>query len=274
MALVDPIEDVEGLRFVIFASVLGTFLVLERLAPRRERVASSARRLWTNGVLMVTGAGVMRLLVPAGVVGAALWADANGVGLLNVARAPEWLAIAASMVVFDLALWLQHVASHRWGWLWRMHRVHHADLDLDATSGVRFHPAELVVSVGWKCVVVVALGAPPIAVVASEVLLNAFAIFTHANLNVPKALDGALRRVLVTPDVHRIHHSVEHDESNRNFGFALILWDRVFGTFVDAPRHEQATLPLGLDEIREERVSAGALAQLGLPLRRAAPPKD
>lgn len=192
----------------------------------------------------------MRLAAPAAAVGVALIAQERGWGFLNLAPVPAAPAFVGALLLLDVAIYFQHVMFHAVPTLWRLHRVHHADLDFDVTTGTRFHPFEILISLVIKCAAVAAIGAPPAAVLAFEILLNATALFNHANASLPRALDRALRWLLVTPDMHRIHHSVKYDESSSNFGFNLPWWDRLFGTYRAAPRAAQATMPIGVDAFR------------------------
>lgn len=251
-----------------FLGVLIATAIWESAAPRRRRVLPRASHALHNLALVAVDALALRLVFSAAAVGAASWAEGRGLGLLRVAGAPPAAAWAASLALLDLAVWAQHVASHRVPLLWRLHRVHHADVDLDVTSGVRFHPLEVLLSMAWKIAVVVALGAPPGAVVLFEVLLNATALWNHGNLRVPPHLERALRLVLVTPDVHRVHHSIHRDETDSNYGFQLTLWDRLFHTWRPAPRDGHEAMRLGLEDCRDERDAARLLGMLALPFRR------
>lgn len=194
---------------------------------------------------MVVGSLVIRLAVPAGAVGAALWAEAKDVGLFH--GAPEALRWVGAFIGLDLAIYAQHVAFHRIPWLWALHRLHHADVDLDVSSGVRFHPLEILVSMGWKLAVVATFGLPASAVLIYEAALSCASVATHANIGLPRSIEALARRALVTPDIHRIHHSIFVDESNRNFGAITPLWDRLFGTFLAEPRDGQIGMRLGVD---------------------------
>ena len=239
------------IRLAVFASVLSSMLAWEVLAPRRPRAAGRLARWPGNFGVVVAGALLARLVFP---VTAVVWAglvEARGAGLFNLAGLPAWLALPGAVIALDLAIWAQHVVFHRVPALWRLHRMHHADIDLDATSGARFHPFEIVLSLGIKFAVIAALGAPAAAVLVFEVLLNACATFNHANIALPERVDRALRLVLVTPDMHRIHHSWRRAETDSNFGFCLPWWDRLFGTYRVAPVDGQAGMTIGLPEFRD-----------------------
>jgi sterol desaturase/sphingolipid hydroxylase (fatty acid hydroxylase superfamily) len=181
----------------------------------------------------------------------ALFADDRRWGLLNNFPLPRWIAILTSVVLLDLAIYLQHVMFHAVPALWRIHRMHHADLDFDVTTGVRFHPFEMVISMVFKFAVIVALGAPAAAVLAFEVLLNATSMFNHGNLGIPAGIDRMLRWFVVTPDMHRVHHSILPDETNSNFGFNLPWWDRLLGTYRDQPRAGHERMTIGIEQFRE-----------------------
>ena len=240
-------------RLGCFAGVLALVGLLEALFPRRQRTESRPRRWASNLGLVAINATTLRVLFPLGAVGVALVADKEGWGLFNQAHMPGWLAVVLSIVALDLAIYLQHVMFHAVPVLWRMHMVHHADLDIDVTTGLRFHTFEIVLSLGIKLTAVVLLGAPALAVLVFEVLLNATSMFSHGNLQLPDWLDRALRLFLVTPDMHRVHHSVLAAETNSNFGFNLPWWDFLFGTYRDQPAAGHDKMTIGLQQIRDNR---------------------
>jgi sterol desaturase/sphingolipid hydroxylase (fatty acid hydroxylase superfamily) len=231
----------------------GLFLLLialEHLAPRRPFSLPRLRRDVVNLGLALLNNAMLYLLLPAAAVRAAVAARDSGWGLMNLVALPAPLAFVAAFLFLDLAIYWQHRLFHRRALLWRLHRVHHADEELDATSGVRFHPAEILVSMAIKMGAVAVSGASPSAVAAFELALAATSLFNHANLHLPARLDSALRLFLVTPDYHRLHHSVERDETDSNFGFNLPWWDRFFGTYRPRPRGAHESMPLGLKEFR------------------------
>ena len=221
--------------------------------PRRERAFSRLTRWPNNIVIVVFNTVVLRILFPTAAVGIALAAEANGWGLLNAFPLPAGLAVLLSVVIMDFAIYLQHVLVHAVPALWRVHRMHHADLDYDVTTGARFHPIEIVISMGLKLMVVGALGAPALAVIIFEVILNATSMFNHGNVRLPKNVDRMLRLILVTPDMHRVHHSVIPEETNSNFGFSLPWWDRLFGTYTDQPQNGHEAMAIGIEQFRESR---------------------
>jgi sterol desaturase/sphingolipid hydroxylase (fatty acid hydroxylase superfamily) len=252
--VVDAIFAFEpAIRLGFFLGVFALLALAEALRPRRVRALSRWRRWPGNlGVVMVNTL-VLRLLFGTAAVGVAVIAREGGWGLFNALAAPAWLAVAASVLVLDLVIYFQHVLFHAVPLLWRLHRMHHADLDFDVTTGARFHPVEIVLSMLLKLGAVVALGAPPLAVLIFEVLLNATAMFNHSNLRLPERLDRWLRLLVVTPDMHRVHHSIEPRETNSNFGFNLPWWDRLFGTYRAQPAAGHDGMTIGLTQFRDPR---------------------
>lgn len=243
-----------ALRGGIFLAVLLVLMLLEAGLHGPNPPQQRTRRWPGNIGLILLDTLLARLLLPAGAVGAALWAQAQGVGMFNWLALPAWLEFGVALVVLDLAIYWQHRWLHAWPLLWRLHRVHHTDVTLDATSALRFHPLEMLVSLAFKVLLAVSLGVSPIAMMVFEVLLSSFALVTHANLALPAWLDRPLRSVLVTPNMHRIHHSTHADEQRRNFGFNLSVWDHVFGTYAAAARDQpQAFGVAGVGETRAIR---------------------
>ena len=257
------------IRLSVFLGLFALIAVLERYAPHRPHVQPRRGRWFTNLAFAMIDTLALRaaaLVVPILAVAAAVDAGRLGVGLFNHLHLPLWIEGLLAVLLLDLAIWAQHLVTHKVPLFWRFHRVHHADRDLDVTTALRFHPVEIVVSGGVKVMVVYLLGAPAAAVLVFEVLLNATAMFTHANLRLPGWLDRPLRWVLVTPDMHRIHHSVRRQEHDSNYGFALSLWDRIFHTYVKEPQDGQAGMTVGL-EWQDERPARLGWALL-LPFRR------
>jgi sterol desaturase/sphingolipid hydroxylase (fatty acid hydroxylase superfamily) len=242
-----------AIRLAAFAGVLAFMAGLEAAFPRRRRTDGRWRRWPSNLGLVVLNTLVLRLVFPTAAVGVALGAEAQGVGLLPWLGLPAPVAVLVAIIVLDLAIYLQHVLFHAVPALWRLHRMHHADLDFDVTTGLRFHPVEILLSMVIKLAVVLALGAPAVAVLLFEVLLNATSMFNHANLRLPAWLDRPLRLVLVTPDMHRVHHSVVPRETNSNFGFSLALWDRLFGTYRAQPAAGHEVMTIGIEQFRDRR---------------------
>ena len=238
-------------RLTAFLGVLGVMAGWEALAPRRARACGRELRWPGNLGIVVVSAVLVRLAFPITATGLALHADANGFGLFNWLSVPYWAAVALTVVVLDLTIYWQHVVFHRVPMLWRLHRMHHADLDFDATTGIRFHPVEIVLSMAVKLAMVAVLGAPALGVVLFEILLNASSMFNHSNVRLPLALDRVLRLGVVTPDMHRVHHSVVPVETHANFGFFLPWWDRMFSTYRDQPAAGHEAMTIGLPEFRQ-----------------------
>lgn len=258
----------EGLiRFGVFSGVLIVMAIWESLAPRRERVASRWRRSVNNLLLVMVASLLVRITPALSAVAAAEWTTQAGFGLLNLWNGDDWLKFVLAVIVLDLLVYGQHVATHRLSILWRFHRVHHTDLDLDATSGVRFHPVEILLSMGLKVIAVCLLGVAAEAVLVFEILLNATSVFNHANVRLPVTCDRFLRWFLVTPDMHRMHHSVLRDETDSNYGFNLSWWDRLFGTYRAQPRDAHEHLKLGLPSRRTEIETVPLMAMLAVPFR-------
>ena len=240
------------LRLTIFVSLFAILAVAEATWPRRA-IAERTRRWSVNLGLAVVNTGVLRLLffvVPALPVLAALYADERGWGLLPLLGIRGVAASVVAFVVLDLAVYAQHVAFHYVPAFWRVHRVHHADVDFDVSTGLRFHPGEILLSQAWKIFVVLVLGAPAGVVFAFEIVLNVASMFTHSNLQLPDAFERSLRLATVTPEMHRVHHSVVTAETNSNFGFNLSLWDRLFGTYRAKAADDQARMAIGLPSYR------------------------
>ena len=252
------------IRLSIFLGMLIVMGALEALFPARDRVQPRSRRWTANLGLVVIDTLAIRVLFPVIAVGAALWADTEGWGILNVLSLPSWATILLAVIILDMMIYWQHVAFHKVPILWRLHKVHHADRDLDASSGLRFHPIEIVISMAYKMVLVVALGAPVMAVIIFEILLNGCALFNHANVRLPKWLEKPLRQIMVTPALHRIHHSVIERETNSNYGFSVIWWDKIFRSYTDKP---DGKLTLGLSEYQTDAPS-GLWWSLITPFRR------
>lgn len=247
------LQNQATLRLGVFVGLLAVMALWEVLAPQRRAGLPRLLRWSNNLALVALDTAVLRLVFPVLAVGVAVWAQAAGWGLFNVLGLPGWIAVLVSLVLLDLAIWAQHLVFHKVPWLWRLHRMHHTDPDFDVTTALRFHPVEIFLSMLVKMAVVLALGAPPEAVLLFEVTLNGMAIFNHANVRLPRGLDAGLRLAVVTPDMHRVHHSDIRAEIDSNYGFNLSLWDRLFGTYVAAPAKGQVGMTIGLDRFRNGR---------------------
>jgi len=240
-------------RLGAFAGVFVVIALWELLAPRRRQAIGRLRRWPGNLGIVVLDTLLLRLVSPTAAIGVALLAESRAFGLLPALDAPPWLAVVAAVILLDLAIYLQHVLFHAVPVLWRLHRMHHADLEFDVTTGARFHPIEILLSMGIKLGVVAALGAPAAAVLIFEVLLNATSLFNHGNVRLPARLDRVMRRLVVTPDMHRVHHSIVPRETNSNFGFNLPWWDRLFGTYRAQPEAGHEAMTIGIEQFRDPR---------------------
>jgi sterol desaturase/sphingolipid hydroxylase (fatty acid hydroxylase superfamily) len=241
------------IRLAFFLGILVAMALWEVGAPRR-RIEIPRLIRWTNNLgVVVVDTILVRLTYPIAAVGLALFSEQNGWGLFNVLDAPAWVVILVSVVVLDFAIYLQHVLFHAVPALWRLHRMHHADLGFDVTTGLRFHPIEILLSMGIKLAVVAALGPPAVAVLIFEVLLNATAMFNHSNIRIPESIDRVLRLFVVTPDMHRVHHSVIKAETDSNYGFNLPWWDRLLGTYTAQPRDGHEGMTIGFEQFRTVR---------------------
>jgi len=259
------LENEVPIRLGFFFGVLAIMAAAEVIAPRRIRSLNRLARWPANLGLVFLNSIIVRLLFPAAAVGVAVVAASRGWGVFNVYQIPLLLSVLITVVVMDCVIYLQHVMFHAVPVLWRLHRVHHADLDFDVTTGARFHPIEIILSMLIKFATILLLGAPVIAVIIFEVLLNATAMFNHSNVRLPLGLDRVLRWFVVTPDMHRVHHSVEDDETNSNFGFNLPWWDRLFGTYRDQPRAGHEGMTIGIDTYRDPHQVDHLPGMLALP---------
>jgi sterol desaturase/sphingolipid hydroxylase (fatty acid hydroxylase superfamily) len=266
LAVADWITQHEtAVRLGAFALTFLAVALWELVAPQRQLTLPRAVRWRGNLGLVLLNAALLRVVFPTAAVGVAALAVAKGWGVLNVWQLPAWAAVLLAVVALDFVVWLQHVMVHAVPALWRLHRVHHADLDYDLTTGARFHPLEIGLSMGIKFAAIVLLGAPVLAVVVFEVLLSSCAMFNHGNIRLPARADRVLRWFMVTPDMHRVHHSVEDDESHCNFGFNLTWWDRLLGTYRDQPRAGQQGMTLGIRDHRDPQEVAHLGGLLRLP---------
>lgn len=240
-------------RLFFFVSAFILFAGLEALFPRKQRVQSWWQRWLTNFGMVFINSIALRLLGALTAISVAAFAADRDWGLFNIIELPVILSISLAVILLDMAIYWQHVASHHWRWLWRFHRVHHADRDIDASTGIRFHPIEVILSMLFKCVVVFILGAPVLAVLMFEIILNASAMFNHANMRLPLWLDKWLRFIVVTPDMHRVHHSIITRETNSNYGFFLSIWDRLFGSYIDQPELGHDNMTIGLPTYQSQQ---------------------
>ena len=243
-------ENEATIRLVIFLGLFAVLATAETLAPRRVRSQKRSQRWVTNWGITIANTVLLRLMavaLPLLAVGAAVDAQAQGWGLFNAVALPSWIEVIAAILILDLVIWGQHLITHKVPLLWRLHQVHHADVDMDVTTAIRFHPIEIGLSMILKIGVVYLLGPAALAVILFEIMLNGTAMFNHANIRLPLWLDAIVRRVLVTPDMHRVHHSVHRDEHDSNYGFALSIWDQMFGTYIAQPRAGHDDMEVGLE---------------------------
>ncbi len=262
------LNNEQTIRLGAFLGIFALIALWELASPRRQQSLSRLQRWSSNLGLVALNTLLLRLLFPAAAVGMAAFAGAQGWGLLNYLAWPFWLQLLLSLILLDLVIYLQHVMVHAVPALWRLHRVHHADLEYDLTTGARFHPIEIILSMVIKITTIAALGPPVVAVVLFEVILNGMAMFNHGNIELPGSVDRILRRLIVTPDMHRVHHSVEVDETNSNFGFNLSLWDRLMGTYREQPRQGQLGMQIGIDSLRDPRITNRLDGMLRIPFIR------
>lgn len=255
------------IRLIAFTTALLGMLAWEFLAPKRTPLRSRLQRWPANLGIVLVDSLLLRLLFPAAAVGIALWAESSRLGLFNWIALPTWLGLLVSLLALDIAIYFQHRFLHHFRPLWPLHRMHHSDVDFDVSTGLRFHPAEILISMLWKALAITALGAPALAVLIFEIVLNATSLFNHGNVRMPQALDRALRAVLVTPDMHRVHHSIDPREHHSNFGFCLSWWDRLFGTYTAQPLEGHLHMKIGQTVFRNPAES-GLLRLLTQPFRK------
>ncbi len=241
------------IRLGVFFAVLSAISFWELLRPRRKQTQNKLIRWCSNLGIVVLNTVMLRVILPMSAVGFTLVAQKNNWGLFNNTSVSFAFATATSVIFLDLAIYFQHVMFHSVPAFWRLHRVHHADLDIDVTTGNRFHPLEIFLSMGIKFSVIILLGTPALAVLIFEVLLNASSMFNHGNIYLPQKADQFLRWFIVTPDMHRIHHSIYVDETNSNFGFNLPWWDRIFGTYRKNPKDGQTGMAIGINLFRDPK---------------------
>ena len=254
------------IRLTVFASVFAIMALAEAAFPRKARTQARPHRWFTNWALVIVDTFALRIFVPILAVGMAIYADSKGWGLFALTHLPAWLEITLAVILLDMAVYAQHVASHKIPMLWRFHKVHHADRDIDVTTGARFHPIEILLSMAYKLLCVILIGPAAIAVFLFEVILNASAMFNHSNVRLPLGLDRHMRKLIVTPDMHRVHHSVIQRETDSNYGFFLSIWDRLFRTYIAQPSEGHDGMTIGLEDYQTEAPST-LLWSLLLPFK-------
>lgn len=250
--------------FIIFFSI---FCFLEIISPKRKLLYSKKKRWFGNLSLSFFNTIIIKFFIPITLAAVALKAQSLNLGLFNILNFPHFSEIILSLILFDFFIYLQHVATHKFTFLWKLHRVHHADVDLDVSSGNRFHTIEIILSFLYKSALIFLIGPSPASVILFEIILNSVAMFNHSNISIPQKIDRPLRLFIVTPDMHRVHHSVEKQEYNKNFGFNLSVWDFIFKTYKDAPFLGQLNMNIGLDFFRETKYIS-PLALLKMPFLR------
>lgn len=240
-----------SIRLFFFLSILSVMALYELWKPKRSLTAPKLNR-WLNNLTIVSlNTLIIRLIFSTATVGVAYFVETNRWGFFSYYHLPFWITFIGSIILLDLAIYWQHRVMHAIPLLWRIHRVHHADLDIDVTTGIRFHPIEIVLSMLFKFFIILLFGIPVIAIIIFEITLNATSLFSHSNIQLPPPLDRLLRRVIVTPDMHRVHHSIDLSESNRNFGFNLSCWDRWFRTYQDQPHAGHQKMTIGIKDFRK-----------------------
>lgn len=255
------------LRLIAAISIFLLMVLWEYLSPRRQQPANRKQRWPVNLGLAVFNIAFMRITLGGAAFLTAVYSAENGLGLLNMAELPTEFGFILTLLALDLAIYGQHIISHKWPVLWRLHQVHHTDIAFDATTAVRFHPLEILISMVYKICCIILLGADPSAVIVFEIILNGAATFNHSNINVPVALDKKLRWLIITPDMHRIHHSTTRVETDSNYGFSISCWDRLFKTYTAEPKQEQTVMPIGLKSFRT-MTELGLIPLLKLPFQK------
>jgi sterol desaturase/sphingolipid hydroxylase (fatty acid hydroxylase superfamily) len=249
--MTDIIENEAQIRLLAFSGIFLVMALWEAWRPFR-RLRFSRLQRWPHQLgLIVLNSLVLRLLFPAAATGIAISVEHNGWGILQAVPLPSWLAVVMGFVLLDLVIYWQHVFAHRIDWFWKLHRTHHADTDYDLTTGLRFHPLEIIISMLIKALAIFVLGVPVLAVLVFEIILSGSAMFNHSNVDLPPRIDRVLRRLIVTPAMHRVHHSVHRIEHDMNYGFFLSLWDRWFGSYLAATCDDPRSMPIGLNRFRE-----------------------
>lgn len=246
-------ENESYIRLGAFLGIFALLTIWEISTPKRELLELRRFRWFSNIGLIVISSVLIRFILPTAAVGVALHVEQDNLGFLNHYDLPFLLQFVLAFVLMDLAIYFQHVMFHALPLFWRFHRVHHSDLDCDITTGLRFHPFEIVISIVFKFLVIISVGVPVIAVVIFEIILNAASMFTHSNIKIPATFESIVRWFIVTPDMHRIHHSIKENETNSNFGFFISLWDRMLGTYTSEPEYGHANMQIGLKNFREPK---------------------
>jgi sterol desaturase/sphingolipid hydroxylase (fatty acid hydroxylase superfamily) len=257
------------IRLTAFFGIMSTLMLLETIVPRRQLAIPRLHRWPSNISIVFLNSLLTKLIMPMSGVAMAVFVQNQQWGILSILNPPFWLNVTIAVVLLDMAIYFQHVMFHALPLLWRLHRMHHTDMEFDVTTGNRFHPLEIIISMLIKYSIIILLGPPPLAVIIFEVALNGTAMFNHANLRLPISFDKYLRLFVVTPDMHRVHHSIAKDETNSNFGFNLPWWDRLFGTYRAQPKLGHKNMVIGLSYPRSEKQCQSLLGMLLTPLYNA-----
>ncbi len=258
-------QNEQTIRLFFFLGIFFIMATLEYIIPRRGLLVSKTKRWFNNIIVIFLDTTIVKLLFPIVAVGASLYATKNGIGVFNILNISPIYSILFSIILLDLIIYWQHRLFHKIDFLWKFHKVHHSDMDFDVTTALRFHPIEIIISMCIKILFVLILGVPLIAVIFFEILLNSFSMFNHSNIHIPKPLDNLLRYFIVTPDMHRIHHSVYNHELNNNFGFNISVWDKVFGSYLAEPKEDYKSMTIGLKNLQDEKKTVSIFAILKLP---------
>ena len=245
--------DEGAFRFLFFLLFIAIFLVCESVFPFYKRGPKTISRWITNFCFVAIDTLVLRICLPILAIGMAYLCNEKGIGLLNNLILPIELSLLIGLIFLDLGIWFQHLVFHRFNIFWRFHKIHHSDEEVDFSTGIRFHPVEIIISMLFKLVFVFFIGPTPFTVIVFEIILNGSSIFNHSNIDIPKKIDIMFRKIIVTPSMHRIHHSVEEDETNSNYGFNLSIWDKIFGTYKISSKRKEKELELGLKEFSESK---------------------
>lgn len=259
------IENVNSIRLVFFIGVFLTMGILEYIVPRRELLLPKIKRWFNNISLIFLDSFIVKLIFSTGALGASIYASNNNIGLFNSYEISTLLSVFLSIIILDFIIYWQHRLFHKIDFFWNFHNVHHSDMDYDVTTAVRFHPIEIVFSMVIKIFFILLLGVPLIATILFEIILSSLALFNHSNIFINKKFDNALRYIFVTPDMHRIHHSIYSKELNSNYGFNISLWDRLFNSYTKNPKDEYSEMIIGLKNLQDENKTISLLSILKLP---------
>lgn len=259
------INNESTIRLTFFFGIILIMTTLEYFIPRRKLLVSKSKRWFNNITLVFFNTLLVRILFPTAAVGVAIFADTNNIGIFNILELSILSTTLLCIILLDLIIYWQHRLFHKISFFWKFHKVHHSDMDYDLTTGFRFHPIEIIMSMLIKFFFIMLLGVPVVAVVCFEVILSTLATFNHSNINIPKKLDIIVRYFVVTPDMHRIHHSIYYNELNSNYGFNISLWDRIFKSYTNTPKDKYEKMTIGLENLQDQKKTVSILSILKLP---------